>query len=53
VGSGTDSQDDFPSLISRLVIDHKIIKQLNEYGYIRYEPSFNPAISSKGIIAEH
>lgn len=33
--------------ISGLATYHKVIKQLHEYGYIRYEPSFNPAISSK------
>ena len=32
--------------ISGLATYHKIIKQLQEYGYIRYEPSFNPTISS-------
>lgn len=33
--------------ISGLATYHKGMKQLNEYGYIRYEPSFNPVVSSK------
>jgi replication initiation and membrane attachment protein DnaB len=26
---------------------HKCIKDLHDYGYIQYEPSYNPAISSR------
>lgn len=33
--------------ISGLATYHKCIKQLQEYGYLRYEPSYNPAIRSK------
>ena len=33
--------------ISGLATYHKCIKELHEYGCIRYEPSFNPSISSK------
>lgn len=33
--------------ISGLATYHKGMKQLHEYGYIRYEPSFNPAIGSR------
>jgi len=33
--------------ISGLATFHKCIKDLAEFGYIRYEPSYNPLISSK------
>ena len=33
--------------ISGLATYHKCIKDLNDYNYIRYQPSFNPRISSK------
>jgi hypothetical protein len=29
---------------------YRCIKQLHEYGYIRYEPSFNPAVKSRAIL---
>jgi replication initiation and membrane attachment protein DnaB len=33
--------------ISGLATYHKCMKDLVEFGYIRYEPSFNPTISSQ------
>ncbi len=33
--------------INGLATYHKCIKDLNEFGYIRYEPSYNPAINSQ------
>jgi replication initiation and membrane attachment protein DnaB len=33
--------------ISGLATYHKCMKDLTEFGYIEYSPSFNPAISSK------
>ena len=33
--------------ISGLATYHKCMKDLVEYGYIQYEPSYNPAISSQ------
>ena len=33
--------------ISGLATYHKCMKDLVEFGYIQYEPSFNPAISSQ------
>ncbi len=33
--------------ISGLATYHRCIKDLNEYGYIRYVPSFNPAVGSQ------
>jgi replication initiation and membrane attachment protein DnaB len=33
--------------ISGLATYHKCMKDLVEYGYIQYEPSYNPAISSR------
>lgn len=35
------------SKISGLATYHKCIKDLNDYNYIRYQPSYNPRISSK------
>jgi hypothetical protein len=29
---------------------YRCIKQLDEYGYIRYEPSFNPAVKSRAFM---
>jgi len=29
---------------------YRCIKQLHEYGYIRYEPSFNPAVKSRAVL---
>lgn len=37
----------FASKISSSVTYHKAIRALNEYGYIRYEPSFNRKGGSK------
>ena len=36
--------------ISGLATYHKSIKDLDEFGYIEYQPSFNPGISSKVIL---
>ena len=36
--------------ISGLATYHKCIKDLHEFGYIKYEPSYNPAISSQVIL---
>ena len=33
--------------ISGLATYHKCIKDLHEFGYIQYQPSYNPAISSQ------
>jgi len=33
--------------ISGLATYHKCMRDLVEYGYIQYEPSYNPAISSQ------
>jgi len=33
--------------ISGLATYHKCIKDLNDFGYIQYKPSYNPAISSQ------
>ncbi len=33
--------------ISGLATYHKCIKDLHDYGYIQYEPSYNPAVSSQ------
>ncbi len=33
--------------ISGLATYHKCIKDLNDFGYIQYMPSYNPAISSQ------
>jgi hypothetical protein len=33
--------------ISGLATYHKCIKDLNDFGYILYKPSYNPAISSQ------
>lgn len=33
--------------ISGLATYHKCIRELQEYGYIKYSPSFNPSVSSK------
>jgi len=33
--------------ISGLATYHKCMKDLNDFGYIKYEPSYNPAISSQ------
>ena len=33
--------------ISGLATYHKCIKDLHEYGYIQYKPSYNPAVSSE------
>ncbi len=33
--------------ISGLATYHKCIKDLNDFGYIEYMPSYNPAITSK------
>lgn len=33
--------------ISGLATYHKCIRDLTEFGYIQYQPSYNPAISSK------
>jgi hypothetical protein len=33
--------------ISGFATYHKCIKDLNEFGYISYEPSFNPSINSR------
>ena len=33
--------------ISGIATYHKCIKDLNEFGYIKYKPSYNPAISSQ------
>jgi len=35
------------SKISGLATYHKCIKDLNDFGYIQYIPSYNPAITSK------
>jgi len=35
------------SHISSIVTYHKCIKELQEYGYIRYRPSYHPGIRSK------
>jgi hypothetical protein len=31
---------------------YRCIKQLHEYGYIRYEPSFNPAVKSRAVLVK-
>jgi replication initiation and membrane attachment protein DnaB len=36
--------------ISGLATYHKCIKDLHAFGYIIYEPSFNPGISSKVVL---
>lgn len=36
--------------ISGLATYHKCIKDLNEFGYIQYLPSYNPAMSSQVIL---
>ncbi|MDQ2720613.1 MAG: hypothetical protein M3Z26_12755 [Bacteroidota bacterium] len=36
--------------ISGLATYHKCIKDLDEFGYIKYIPSYNPANSSKVVI---
>ncbi|MDB5198721.1 MAG: Uncharacterized protein JWO92_684 [Chitinophagaceae bacterium] len=36
--------------ISGLATYHKCIRDLNEFGYITYLPSYNPAIMSKVIL---
>jgi hypothetical protein len=38
--------------IAGLTAYHRSIRQLNEYGYIRYEPSFDPAKPSKVYLPE-
>ena len=35
------------SKISGLATYHKCIRDLSAYGYLRYEPSYNPSIQSK------
>lgn len=35
------------SHINNFVTYHKCIKELQEFGYIRYEPSYHPGIGSK------
>jgi hypothetical protein len=32
---------------------HRCLKQLHTYGYIVYEPSFNPAIKSRAFLPIH
>lgn len=36
--------------ISGLATYHKCIKELADFGYIEYQPSYNPAISSQVIL---
>ena len=36
--------------ISGLATYHKCMKDLHQYGYIQYQPSYNPAISSQVTI---
>jgi hypothetical protein len=36
--------------INNFVTYHKCIKELQEFGYIRYEPSYHPAYGSKIFI---
>lgn len=36
--------------ISGLATYHKCIKELEEFGYILYKPSYNPAISSQVVL---
>lgn len=36
--------------ISGLATYHKCMKDLNDFGYIKYEPSYNPAISSQVVL---
>jgi hypothetical protein len=38
--------------ISGLATYHKCIKDLNEFGYIQYIPSYNPAISSRVVLVK-
>lgn len=35
---------------SGLATNHKCIKDLTDFGYIQYQPSFNPAIGSKVVL---
>ena len=35
------------SKISGVATYHKCIRDLNDYGYIRYEPSYNPSVQSR------
>ncbi len=38
------------SKISGLATYHKCIKDLNDFGYIKYNPSYDPAISSQAYL---
>ena len=39
-----------PAKIGGLGLYHRTIRQLNAYGYFRYEPSYNPKIPSRVIL---